>query len=87
MRRTDDATLAKAILILADEIHCEDGIATAAIREAGYRLHELADHRGQMLAALKSAHVYLDEEVAYYDMNTVSLADEIRRAISLAEAT
>ena len=39
--RTDTETLACAMFILADEITSEDGVANAAIREAGERLLEL----------------------------------------------
>ena len=39
--RTDTETLARAMFILADEITSEDGVANAAIREAGERLLEL----------------------------------------------
>lgn len=39
--RTDTETLARAMSILADEITSEDGVANAAIREAGERLLEL----------------------------------------------
>ena len=39
--RTDNKTLAEAMMVLSREIYCEDGIATAAIREAGERIFEL----------------------------------------------
>ena len=39
--RTDTETLASAMFIIADEITSEDGVANAAIREAGERLLEL----------------------------------------------
>lgn len=39
--RTDTETLARAMFIIADEITSEDGVANAAIREAGERLLEL----------------------------------------------
>lgn len=41
--RTDTLTLASAMDILAREIHCEDGVATAAIAEAARRLREQRD--------------------------------------------
>jgi hypothetical protein len=37
---TDTLTLAGAMDVLAREIHCEDGVATAAIAEAARRLRE-----------------------------------------------
>lgn len=39
--RTETLTLAGAMDVLARDIHCEDGIATAAIAEAADRLREL----------------------------------------------
>lgn len=41
MRKTDTETLVKAMRILARDIHCEDGVATAAIAEAADRIEEL----------------------------------------------
>lgn len=40
-RKTDTLTLAAAMDVLAREIQCEDGVATAAIAEAAQRLREL----------------------------------------------
>lgn len=40
-RRTDTKTLVKALRILSREIHCEDGVATAAIAEGADRIEEL----------------------------------------------
>jgi hypothetical protein len=39
--RTSTLTLADAVEILAREIHCEDGVATAALAEAARRIREL----------------------------------------------
>ena len=41
MKKSDTKTLVAALRILAEEIYCEDGIATAAIAEAADRLEEL----------------------------------------------
>ena len=49
--RTDTETLARAMFILADEITSEDGVANAAIFEAGHRLLEL-DKENKKLKAL-----------------------------------
>jgi hypothetical protein len=40
-RRTDTKTLVTALRILSREIHCEDGVATAAIAEGADRIEEL----------------------------------------------
>lgn len=39
--KTETIILASALDVLAREIHCEDGVATAAIAEAAQRLREL----------------------------------------------
>lgn len=39
--KTDTATLIAALRILARDIYCEDGVATATIAEAANRLEEL----------------------------------------------
>ena len=39
--KTDTKTLIDALRILARDIHSEDGVANAAIREAANRLEEL----------------------------------------------
>jgi hypothetical protein len=39
--RTDDATLVRALLVLSRDIHSDDGVANACIREAANRLEEL----------------------------------------------
>lgn len=38
MKSTDTDTLIKALRIIANDIHCEDGVATSVIREAADRL-------------------------------------------------
>lgn len=41
MRRAKTGTIIAAMRILAEDIHSEDGVANAAIREAADRLEEL----------------------------------------------
>ena len=41
MRRAKTETIIAAMRILAEDIHSEDGVANAAIREAADRLQEL----------------------------------------------
>lgn len=43
MRRAKTETIIAAMRILAEDIHSEDGVANAAIREAADRLQELHD--------------------------------------------
>lgn len=50
--RTDTTTLIKALRILARDIHCEDGIATACIAEAADRLEELSKDLAAMTQRL-----------------------------------
>ena len=55
--RTDTPTLIAALRILARDIHCEDGVATACIAEAADRLEELnqavVDHFRKILERFK----------------------------------
>lgn len=53
MRRTDDAALASAMFILANEIQSETGIANVAIREAGERIQQLVLERKEIIGFLK----------------------------------
>lgn len=41
MKQTDTDTLIEALRILANDMHCEDGIATSVIREAADRIESL----------------------------------------------
>ena len=49
MKRTDTATLAKAMDALARDIQSGDGVANAAIHEAAERLRELERERDEAL--------------------------------------
>jgi hypothetical protein len=51
-RRTDTATLAKAMDALARDIQSGDGVANAAIHEAAERLRELERERDNLLDRL-----------------------------------
>jgi hypothetical protein len=53
MRRTDDATLAGAMFVLANDIQSEDGVANAAIREAGERIQQLVKERKEIIGFLR----------------------------------
>jgi hypothetical protein len=61
MKKSDTKTIIETMRILANEIYCEDGVATAAIAEAADRLEELE-------AQLKEAQEYADKLVAHKDM-------------------
>jgi hypothetical protein len=52
MKRTDTATLAKAMDALARDIQSGDGVANAAIHEAAERLRELERERDNLLDRL-----------------------------------
>lgn len=43
MKQTDTDTLVQALRILANDIHCEDGVATSVIREAADRIETLEE--------------------------------------------
>ena len=47
-KKTSCSDLATAIFILSRDIESEDGIANAAIMEAGYRIQELSGQAGVM---------------------------------------
>jgi cell division protein FtsB len=53
MRKTDTLTLAKAMRILAIEIHSDDGVANAAIHEAAERLDELHEENKRLKADIE----------------------------------
>lgn len=50
--KTKTETLIRALRILAEEIHSEDGVANAAIGEGADRLEELYDANTKLLQAL-----------------------------------
>lgn len=50
--KTQDTTLAKALDILAREIHSEDGVANACIAEGAQRIRELSLERNHLRAEL-----------------------------------
>lgn len=64
MKRTDIKTLIEAMRILSEGIQSEDGVANAAIAEAGQRLQEQDDYikrlenEGDRLCVLASAYGY-----------------------------
>ena len=59
--KTNTETLIKALRILANEIHSEDGVANAAIAEAAQRLEELHEMNRKLLDALNDIPEYLKE--------------------------
>ena len=52
MRKTDNATMADAMRLLAASIKSDDGVANAAIYDAAQRLEDLASIALEMLAML-----------------------------------
>ena len=52
MRKTDNATMADAMRLLAASIKSDDGVANAAIYDAAQRLDDLAAIALEMLAML-----------------------------------
>ena len=50
--RTDTTTLINALRILARDIDCEDGVATACISEAADRLEEMSKDLASMTQKL-----------------------------------
>ncbi len=74
--RTETIVLAEALDILAAEIICEDGVATAAISEAAHRLRELHRTNGRLdgLVAMRDARISdfrraLSDAISTYNPN------------------
>ena len=53
MKRTDDETLANCMFILSAALETEDGVANAAIYEAGERIQQFAKDRAEIIVFLK----------------------------------
>lgn len=67
MRRAKTETIIAAMRILAEDIHSEDGVANAAIREAADRLEELAaevERLGRNIDMWKGQIARQSEEIA-----------------------
>ena len=84
MKRTDDAILAAAMFALAQEIDSADGVANAAIREAGYRIQQLAQERAEIVGFLKKMpKVNLEITVG---MDKLSYGNKARQLVAKLEA-
>lgn len=84
MKRTPDATLANAMFILARDIQSDDGIAQAAIQEAGQRIQQLAKEREEILGFLrKMPAVNLNIVIG---MDKLSYGNKARQLIAKLEA-
>lgn len=84
MKRTPDATLAEAMFILARDIESDDGIAQAAIQEAGQRIQQLVQERKEIIGFLKKMPaVNLDIVVG---MDKLSYGNKARQLVAKLEA-
>lgn len=85
MRRTDDATLASAMFALARDIQSGDGIANAAIHEAGERIQQLVLERKEILGFLrKMPAVNLQ---IFVGMDKLSYGNKARQLVAKLEAS
>ena len=81
--KTDTIILAEAMRILAIEIHSDDGVANAAIQEAGERLEYLHSSNKKMRAAINNHCDDLKDCLPTLEGFGMTLtADEFRKAIS-----
>ena len=85
--RTDTQTLIKSLLILAEEIQSEDGVANAAIHEAALRMEGLVqmlddkDDKIQELADLKADQV---QEHAEEMLKIIEERDDLESQLDIA---
>jgi len=81
--KTDTIILAETMRILAIEIHSDDGVANAAIQEAGERLEDLHSSNKKMRAAINNHCDDLTDLLSILEDSGMTLtADEFRKAIS-----
>jgi len=85
MKRTPDATLAEAMFILARDIQSEDGIANAAIREAGERIQQLIKEREEILGFLRKMPP-VNRQI-YTGKDSLSYGNKCRQLIAKMEAS
>jgi len=84
MKRTDDATLASAMFILANDIQSEDGVANAAIREAGERIQQLVLERKEIIGFLKKMPAV--NKTITVGMDKLSYGNKARQLVAKLEA-
>ncbi len=81
--KTDTIILAEAMRILAIEIHSDDGVANAAIQEAGERLEYLHSSNKKMREAINNHCDDLTDCLPILEGYGMTFtADEFRKAIS-----
>lgn len=81
--KTDTIILAETMRILATEIHSDDGVANAAIHEAGERLDDLHSSNKKMRAAINNHCDDLTDLLCILeDCGMTLTVDEFRKAIS-----
>ena len=68
MKKTDTLVLSQAMEILSRDIHCEDGVATAAILEASQQLAEYAQLKKEIKRYKDTPFKYYDEAGALFEI-------------------
>jgi len=74
MKRTDIKTLIDAMRILSEGIQSEDGVANAAIAEAGQRLQEQDDYINKLELAGGNVSMYADNLACVSEDGTLYFA-------------
>ena len=64
-RKTSTSDLAAAMMVLANDIDSEDGVANAAILEAGRRLIEMDGQSNVLKGLLADCYSHLDRKVYF----------------------
>lgn len=86
--KTKTETLIKALRILANEIHSEDGVANAAIAEGADRLEEMQSLNKELLDALIDADDMIEMEPYEHTAQEASDAHHnIKEVITKAKET
>lgn len=86
-KKTETLTLASAMDVLAREIHCEDGVATAAIAEAAQRLRELEWEIASITQQSRTNHERAEEIVRTREQTIGRLHEKIEKlTVALKDA-
>jgi SMC interacting uncharacterized protein involved in chromosome segregation len=85
--KTETLTLAAAMDVLAREIKCDDGVATAAIAEAAQRLRELEWEIASLTSQLRAAGWVAENIIRAREATIGRLHDKIERlTVALKDA-
>ena len=78
-KKSETLVLAGAMDVLAREIYCEDGVATAAIAEAAQRLRELEWEVAGLTQQMRTNHDRAEEIIRAREQEIKRLNEKIKR--------